>query len=83
MRLLDRLRSWIWKAEETANEVEYAALEQVHRAEDRVDEATGGRFYDTLERADEEADELLERAHLEGLPDGEPTPAEPETNPPH
>ena len=37
------------------NEVDYAALDAVHHAEDRVDDATGGRYYDAVEKADEEA----------------------------
>ena len=48
------------------NEVDYAALDAVHSAEDRVDGATGGRYYDAVEKADEEAGELLERLHLDG-----------------
>jgi hypothetical protein len=69
MGLIDRLRGWIWRAEEASNELEYAALDAVHQAEDAVDERTGGRFYDALEHADEEAGEALERL---GLDDGEP-----------
>jgi hypothetical protein len=69
MGLLDRLRGWIWRTEEASNELEYAALDAVHHAEDAVDERTGGRFYDALERADEEAEEALERL---GLEDDEP-----------
>ena len=64
MGFLERLRSWISRAETASNELEYTALDGVHRAEDAVDHATGGRFYDTLERADEEADELLDRVGL-------------------
>jgi len=45
----------------------------VHHAEDRVDEATGGRYYDTVEKADDEAGELLERLHLDEEP-GERSP---------
>ena len=65
MSWLDRLRGWIWRTEEASNELEYAALDAVHHAEDAVDERTGGRFYDTLERADEEAEEALERLGLD------------------
>ena len=64
MSFLERLRGWISRAETATNEVDYRALDSVHRAEDRVDEATGGRFYDTLERADEEAGEILDRVGL-------------------
>lgn len=49
---------------------DYAAMDAVHRAEDRIDDATGGRFYDAVEKADEEAGELLERLHLDE-PDGD------------
>jgi hypothetical protein len=65
MGVLDRLRRWLGRADQATAEVEFAAMEGVHRAEDAVDEATGGRFYDALERADEEAGELLERLHLD------------------
>lgn len=75
MGLLERLRAWIWRAEERSNELEYTALEGVHRAEDAVDEATGGRFYDALERADEEAGELLDKL---GLDEGERKSDEPD-----
>ena len=64
MGLLDRFRAWIWRAEEKSNELEYGALDRLHHAEDRVDEATHGRFYDTLEKADEEAGDLLDRVGL-------------------
>jgi hypothetical protein len=67
MGLLDRFRAWIWRAEEKSNRLEYGALDRLHRAEDRLDEATHGRFYDTLERADEEAGELLEPVEEEAL----------------
>jgi hypothetical protein len=69
MGLLNRFRAWIWRTEERSNELEYGALDAVHHAEDRVDDATHGRFYDTLEKADEEAGELLDRV---GLGDDEP-----------
>jgi hypothetical protein len=75
MGLLDRFRAWVWRAEERSNELEYEALDAVHRAEDRVDEATGGRFYDALEKADEEAGELLDRVGLDD--EDEPPPASP------
>ena len=50
------------------NDADLAALDAVHRAEDRLDDVTGGRYYDTVEKADEEAGELLERLHLDGEP---------------
>lgn len=65
MGVLDSIRRLFGRAENAMNEVDYAALDAVHSAEDRIDEATGGRFYDAVERADEEAGELLERLHLD------------------
>jgi hypothetical protein len=70
MGLLNRFRAWIWRTEEASNKLEYGALDALHHAEDRVDEATHGRFYDTLEKADEEAGELLDRV---GLSEDEPS----------
>jgi hypothetical protein len=78
MSLLDRLRRVIWRAEEKSNELEYAGLDAVHRVEDELDEHSGGRFYDTLEKADEEAEELLERLRL----DERDEPGEPGTRTP-
>lgn len=75
MSLLDRFRRWIWRAEEASNELEYRALDAVHGVEDELDERTHGRFYDTVEKVDEESGELLERLHLDGDSD-EPTPAD-------
>jgi hypothetical protein len=71
MGLLNRLRRLIWRAEEASNRLEYAALDAVHHAEDAVDEHTGGRFYDTLEKADEEAEELSAKLHLDEQERGE------------
>jgi hypothetical protein len=68
MGLLDSIRRLFGRAEDAMNEVDYAALDAVHHAEDRVDDATGGRYYDAVEKADEEAAELLERLHLDGEP---------------
>jgi hypothetical protein len=65
MGLLNRLRALIWRAEEASNELEYSALDAVHHVEDTVDEHTGGRFYDALEKEDEEAEEVLEKLHLD------------------
>jgi len=73
MGLLDSIRRLLGRTEDALNEVDYAALDAVHRAEDRVDEATGGRYYDTVEKADDEAGELLERLHLDEEP-GERSP---------
>ena len=81
MGFLERLRSWISRAETASNELEYTALDGVHRAEDAVDHATGGRFYDTLERADEEADELLDRVGLGEDEEPQPPQDEPEQPP--
>ena len=68
MGLLDSIRRLFGRAEDAMNEVDYTALEAVHHAEDRIDDATGGRYYDAVEKADEEAGELLERLHLDGEP---------------
>jgi len=73
MGLLDSIRRLFGRAEDAMNEVDYAALDAVHGAEDRIDDATGGRYYDAVEKADEEAGELLERLHLDGEP-GQQTP---------
>jgi hypothetical protein len=56
MELLDRFRRWIWRTEEASNELEYRALDAVHEAEDELDERTHGRFYDTLEKIDDDGD---------------------------
>ena len=69
MGLLDRLRRLLGKADEATTEIEFAAMAGMHRAEDAVDEASGGRFYDAVERADEEAGEVLERLHLDAEDD--------------
>jgi hypothetical protein len=79
MGWLDRFRAWIWRTEEKSNQLEYGALDRLHHAENRVDEATHGRFYDTLERADEEADELLDRV---GLGDEDEPPGDAPGQPP-
>jgi hypothetical protein len=51
-------------------------MDAVHHVEDRVDDATGGRFYDAVEKADEEAGELLDRLHLDGEPETRTPPAD-------
>ena len=68
MGLLDSIRRLFGRAENAMTEADYAALDAVHRVEDRLDDATGGRFYDAVEKSDEEAGELLERLHLDGEP---------------
>jgi hypothetical protein len=64
MGLLESIRRLFGRAENVMNEADYAALDAVHHAEDRIDDATGGRFYDAVEKADDEAGELLDRLHL-------------------
>jgi hypothetical protein len=70
MGLLDSIRRLFGRADQAMTEADYAAIDAVHRAEDRIDDATGGRFYDAVEKADEEAGELLDRLHLDNEPDG-------------
>ena len=65
MGVLDVLRRWLGRADQAATDVEFAAMAGMHRAGDAVDEATGGRYYDAVEKADEEAGDLLERLHLD------------------
>ena len=65
MGLLDSIRRLFGRAEGALDKADYAALDAVHQVEDRLDDATGGRFYDAVEKADEEAGELLERLHLD------------------
>jgi hypothetical protein len=80
MGLLDAIRGLFGRAETAMNEVDYAALEAMHDVEDRVDNATGGRFYDSVEKADEEAGELLDRLHLDnelGAHEGDAPPEAP------
>lgn len=68
MGLLETIRRIFGRAEKAMDSADYAALDAVHAAEDRLDDATGGRYYDAVERADEEAGELLERLHLDNEP---------------
>ena len=71
MGLLESIRRLFGRAENAMDEADYAALDAVHHVEDRIDDATGGRYYDAVERADEEAGELLDRLHLDhDEPDG-------------
>jgi hypothetical protein len=82
MGVLDAIRRFFGRAENAMDEVDYAALDAVHQVEDRVDDATGGRFYDSVEKADEEAGELLDRLHLDnelGEQSGDPAPEAPST----
>lgn len=65
MGVLDSIRRLFGRAGNALNEADYAALDTVHHVENRLDDATGGRFYDTVEKADEEAEELLDRLHLD------------------
>jgi hypothetical protein len=74
MGVLDSIRRLFGRAENAMTEADYAALDAVHRVEDRLDDATGGRFYDTVEKADDEAGELLERLHLDGDPGADDAP---------
>jgi hypothetical protein len=65
MGWLDRFRQFVWRTEERANTFEYAVLDELHEAEDAIDERTGGRFYDTREDLDERSEHLLERLGLD------------------
>jgi hypothetical protein len=71
MGIADSIRRLFGRADKAMTAADYAAIDAVHDVEDRLDEATGGRFYDAVEKADEEAGELLERLHLDGEPDDE------------
>ena len=79
MSLLDSIRRLFGRADDAMTEADYAALDAVHDVEDRLDHATGGRFYDAVEKADEEAGELLERLHLDREPGDEATSASDDT----
>lgn len=65
MGLLDVMRRLLGRAEGAVTDAELAVLDAVHKVEDEIDEATGGRFYEAVEKLDEEADELGERLHLD------------------
>jgi hypothetical protein len=69
MGVLDSIRRLFGRADRAMTEADYAALDAVHDVEDRLDGATGGRFYDAVEKADEEAGELLDRLHLDDEPE--------------
>jgi hypothetical protein len=79
MSLLDSIRRLFGRADDAMTEADYAAIDAVHDVEDRLDHATGGRFYDAVEKADEEAGELLERLHLDREPGDEATSASGDT----
>jgi len=76
MGVLDSIRRLFGRADRAMTEADYAALDAVHDVEDRLDGATGGRFYDAVEKADEEAGELLDRLHLDGEPEAHTPPAD-------
>jgi len=80
MGVLDAIRRLFGRAENAMSEADYAALETMHNVEDRVDDATGGRFYDTVEKADEEAGELLDRLRLDNELGGDEGDASPEAS---
>lgn len=65
MGLLHGIKRLLGRADDVVTDAELGVLAAVHRAEDAVDEATGGRFYDAVEKIDEEADELGEKLHLD------------------
>jgi hypothetical protein len=68
MGILDSIRRLLGRADKAMTQADYAAIDAVHHAEDRLDDATGGRFYDAVEKADEEAGEILDRLHLDQEP---------------
>ena len=73
MSWLDRFRNWVWRVEERSNELEYSALDEVHKAEDKIDETTHGRFYDAVEGVEERSEDVLHDLHLDtdpGAPNG-------------
>ena len=80
MGVVDAIRRLFGRTENAMTEADYAALETMHNVEDRVDDATGGRFYDTVEKADEEAGELLDRLHLDNELGGDEGDASPEAS---
>lgn len=83
MGVLDRFRAWFSRAEQKANELDYAMLDEVHRAETAIDERTGGRLYDAMEKADEEAGDVLDYLGLGDEPeDGPAGEGQPEGRPP-
>ncbi|MBM3677909.1 MAG: hypothetical protein FJW96_08515 [Actinobacteria bacterium] len=65
MGLIEALKRLVGRAEDAVTDAELGLLGAVHKAEDAVDDATGGRYYDAVERIDEEANELGERLHLD------------------
>ena len=65
MGWLNRFRQFVWRTEERANTLEYAVLDELHEAEDAIDQRTRGRFYDTREDLVERSEHLLERLGLD------------------
>jgi hypothetical protein len=63
--LIDRVLRPAGKA---VDEAEYGVVEAVHHAEERLDAATGGRYYEVADEVDRESDELLDRLHLNEPP---------------
>ena len=61
MGLRDFLHRLLAPAEKAVDKAEYGVVEAIERAEERVDEATGGRYYPAAERLDEESEDLLDR----------------------
>ena len=55
MGIVDSIRRLFGRADRAMTEADYAAIDAVHDVEDRLDDATGGRFYDAVEKADEDA----------------------------
>ena len=55
MGVLDSIRRIFGRADHSMTEADYAAMDAVHHVEDRVDDATGGRFYEA-----ENVDDLRE-----------------------
>ena len=73
MGLRDLIHRLIAPAEKAVDRAEYGMVEAIQHAEERVDEATGGRYYDAAERLDEESEDLLDRIGVNEPPhDGEP-----------
>jgi hypothetical protein len=81
MSWLDRLRRWIWRVEEGSNELEYTVLDEVHRAENALDTATHGRFYDAVEGIDDRSERLLGELHLDQEPGSPAANGDPERSP--
>ena len=73
MGLRDFFHRLLRPAEEAVERAEYGMVEAVQHAEERVDEATGGRYYDAADRLDEGSEDLLDRIGVNEPPhDGDP-----------